>query len=73
MKTYNSTRFKNLVRALLRYVTSKEWIRSCLHRLSRDGLLPEWLWRRLPVDCTFPVTLSDDVFSLHFIFVRSYV
>ena len=61
MNTNNSTRFKNLVRALLRYATSKEWIRSNLLQLSRAGLLPECLWRRLPVDYTFTVTLSDGV------------
>ena len=62
MKSYNSTRFKNLVRALLRFVTSKEWIWSSLLRVSRAGLLPEGLWRRFPVDCTFPVMLPDGVF-----------
>ena len=61
MKSYSYERFKNLVRALLRFVTSKEWIRSFLLRLSRAGLLPEGLWRRLPVDYIFPVPLPDGV------------
>jgi FkbM family methyltransferase len=65
MKTYDSSRFIKMVRALLRFVTSKKWIRSCLRRLSGAGLLPEGLWRRLPVDCTFPVEISDDVSFLY--------
>ena len=65
MEIYNATRFKNFVRGLLRYLTSKAWIRSCFFWLSRAGLLPEGIWRRLPVDYIFPVTLPDGVFFMY--------
>jgi FkbM family methyltransferase len=58
-------KFKNLVRALLRYITSKELPRTYFLRLSKAGLLPEWLWRRLPVDYTFPITLPNGAFFLY--------
>lgn len=59
MSYYKSTFFKNWVRALLRSLTAIKWIRYAFRYLSRNGLMPEGLWRKLPVACTFPITLPD--------------
>lgn len=65
MKFYRNSKTHKLVRALLHYITSKKYFRICLLWLSKIGFLPKLLWSRLPVDYTFPVTLSDSTVFLY--------
>lgn len=58
--------WKNLVRGTLRATTALAPVRVPLRGLTRAGLLPPAVWRRLPVDEKFPVTApSGERFYYH--------
>ncbi len=52
---------KDIARSFLLYLTSKEWIRVRLRRLSLYYGLPSFLWKRLPVNSNFIVSINDRV------------
>jgi FkbM family methyltransferase len=50
---------KKVGRRLARAVTAIALVRSTLCQLTRAGLVPGWLWKRLPVETTYSVSLSS--------------
>jgi FkbM family methyltransferase len=51
------------VRTLLHQLTSDQTARHALRGLSRRGLLPQAVWRRLPVELVFEVEVNGVAFS----------
>lgn len=51
--------FKDGVRFLLRVLTRNPFVREVLLALAQSKLLPKFLWRRLPVETTFLVSLPN--------------
>lgn len=50
---------KTVLRSALRVMTRTSPVRVSLRGLTSAGVLPASLWKRLPVDATFPVSLPD--------------
>lgn len=53
------TTLRETLRPLARGAASSTAFRAPLRRLTRSGLVPEAIWKRLPVDQMFPVALRD--------------
>jgi len=53
------TQFKNFVRAILRALAQTNFTNLTLLALAKANFLPQWIWRRLPVEKTFLVLLPN--------------
>lgn len=59
-----------LVRSMLRAVMRPTAVRVPLRALTVAGMVPPGLWKRLPVEATFPVSLPDGT-TFHYVAVAS--
>lgn len=57
--------FKGLIRAFLRSLTSCSVVRDSLRPLAQAGLLPEAVWKRLPVEVVFKASFSGECSFLY--------
>lgn len=51
-------RYKSVVRDILYWLTSSTRVRNSIRLLARVGLVPSFVWRRLPVDAFFSVDIE---------------
>lgn len=57
--------YKKLIRAFLRSFTSCSVVRDSLRPLAQSGLLPEAIWKRLPVGVVFRASFSEECSFLY--------
>jgi len=50
---------KDSVRRLLRKSMTRSWVRNPLHTLTQASILPSSIWRRLPVETNFKISLPE--------------
>lgn len=51
---------KNVGRPIIRKIMANSAIRQMLHKICDIGMLPDCIWKRLPVETTFEVSLNDE-------------
>jgi len=53
-------KLKDWMRSLLNIVNQNSFTRNCLLQMAKFGLLPKFIWKRLPVERMFLVSLSKE-------------